>query len=120
MYVFPPQKKEKKQEELLFYQQSTGNHDKPIKSITAASEVVYVCMHLSFTWNSAFLSRTVYLYVASTARSHNSHNIPVRVGSSQMVLIFFSKTFEKGCRLFSICVFKLSIPICFSKFEKFL
>jgi len=57
---------------------------------------------------------------ATTARSHNSHNIPVRVGSSQMVLIFFSKTFEKGCRLFSICVFKLSIPICFSKFEKFL
>jgi len=59
-------------------------------------------------------------YTTFTARSHNSHNIPVRVGSSQMVLISFSKTFGKGCRLFSICVFKLSIPIYFSKFEKFL
>ncbi len=36
----------KKQEEVLFCQQSTGSHD---KHITAASDVIYVCMHLGLT-----------------------------------------------------------------------
>ena len=45
----PRRRRHNKQEELLVCQQNTGNHDKHINHITAASDVIHVCMHLSPT-----------------------------------------------------------------------